>query len=158
MDAVDSVHLLRQECCMLSPPGLWPPPSPSLNRARRAQFPEVKEITHLHTHVIPTHPRDGLVVVLGIVMDKADLGRAAAVASRLQLALHGVPGVADADIHLDLTTMSMEGDDRAAAPVFSRDVPCSRLNAGLPCEPSGCARSTRRWRSESSLPGTDQSC
>lgn len=69
---------------------------------RGVQFPEVEQVTHLHSHVLPEKPGQ-LVVVLGVRMGEEWRNRAADVAERMQAALHEVEGVAAADIHMDLT-------------------------------------------------------
>ncbi len=79
----------------------------------------------MHTHVLPADDKE-LVVVLGFTMDKHRLSEAPCLASRLQKSLQSIDGVAEADIHLDLTDIPTESSqtDRASSPLSFRRGDC----------------------------------
>ena len=84
----------------------------------------------MHTHVLPANQQE-LVVVLGFTMDIEKLSQAPDVAARLQEALQAIDGVAEADIHLDLTyipTESFSSGDRASSPLSFRRGDCPEEN------------------------------
>ncbi|KAK3248084.1 hypothetical protein CYMTET_42438 [Cymbomonas tetramitiformis] len=71
-----------------------------------SRYPEVLKISHLTMHLMAG--KQGLVVIVDLMMEQELLPRAPDIAAQLQNEIQSIKGVCEADIHLDLTTIPSE--------------------------------------------------